>query len=74
MVSSLSNLVYNLAEEINKIKCKHCNCFLKYESINDNLILSCNKGYSNKLDEKLKINSKTHLSSLTMMPIHLFCY
>ena len=78
MLSSLSNLVYNLAEEINKIKCKHCNCFLEYESIKDNLIkykcLSCNKGYSNKLDEKLKINSKTHLSSLTMMSIHLFCY
>ena len=74
MVSSLSNLVYNLAEEIDKIKCKHCNCFLEYESINDNLILSCNKGYSKKLDEKLKINSKTHLSSLTMMSIHLFCY
>ena len=74
MVSSLSNLVYNLAEEINKIKCKHCNCFLEYESINDNLILSYNKGYSKKLDEKLKINSKTHSSSLTMMSIHLFCY
>ena len=62
MVSSLSNLVYNLAEDFNKIKCKHCNCFLEYESIKDNLIkykcLSCNKGYSNKLDEKLKINQK----------------
>ena len=34
------------------------NCFLKYESVKKNLIkykcLSCNKDYSNKLDEKFK--------------------
>ena len=57
MASSLSNLVDNLAEGIHKIKCKH-DCFLEYESVKDNLIkykcLSCNKDYSNKLDEKLK--------------------
>ena len=33
-------------------------CFLEYESVKENLIkykcLSCNKDYSNKLDEKLK--------------------
>ena len=28
MASSLSNLVDNLAEEIHKIKCKDCDCFL----------------------------------------------
>ena len=58
MVSSLLNLVDNLTEEIHKIKCKDCNCFLEYESVNDNLIkykcLSCNKNYSNKIHEKLK--------------------
>ena len=58
MASSLSNLVDNLTEGIHKIKCKDCDCFLEYESINNNLIkykcLSCNKDYSNKLDEKLK--------------------
>ena len=58
MASSLSNLVDNLAEGIHKIKCKDCDCFLEYESVKDNLIkykcLSCNKDYSNKLDEKLK--------------------
>ena len=58
MASSLSNLEDNLAEGIHIIKSKDCDCFLDYESINDNLIkcksLSCNKGYSNKLDEKLK--------------------
>ena len=57
MASSLSNLVDNLAEGIHKIKCKDCNCFLEYESVKDNLIkykcLSCNKDYSNRLDEKL---------------------
>ena len=58
MASSLSNLVNSLAERIHKIKCKDCDCFLEYESVKDKLIkykcLSCNKDYSNKLDEKLK--------------------
>ena len=58
MSSSLSNLVDNLAEGIHKIKCKDCDCFLEYESVKDNLIkyncLSCNKDYSNKLDEILR--------------------
>ena len=58
MISSLSNLVDNLAERIHKIKCERCDYFIEYESVNDNLIkyksLSCNKNYSNKIDEKLK--------------------
>ena len=58
LVTSSSNLVYNLTEGIHKIKCKDCDCFLKYESIKDNLIkykrLSCNKDYSNEIDEELK--------------------
>ena len=53
-----SNLVDNLAEGNHKIKFKDCDCFLEYQSVNDNLIkykcLSCNTDYSNKLDEKLK--------------------
>ena len=57
MTTSLSNLFDNLAEGIHKIKCKDCDCFLEYESVKENLIkykcLSCNKDYSNKLDEKL---------------------
>ena len=40
------------------MKCKDCDSVLEYESVRDNLIkykcLSCNKDYSNKLDEKLK--------------------
>ena len=51
----LSNLVYNLAEGTHKIKCKDCDCFLDYESVKDDLIeykcLSCNKDYSNEIDE-----------------------
>ena len=62
MASSLSNLINNLAEGIHKIECKDCDCFLEYESIKDNLIkykcLSCNKNYSSKLDEELKIRFK----------------
>ena len=58
MATSLSNLVDNLTEGIHNIKCKHFGCFLEYESVKDNLIkykcLSCNKNYSNKIDEELK--------------------
>ena len=36
MASSLSSLVDNLSEEIQKIKCKDCNCFLEYERTNEN--------------------------------------
>ena len=55
MATSLSNLVDNFTEGIHKIKCKDCDCFFGYESAKDNLIkykcLSCNKNYSNKMDE-----------------------
>ena len=58
MASSFSSLVDNLTEEINKIKCKDCDCFLDYESVKDNSMkykcLSCNKNYSKKLDKELK--------------------
>ena len=58
MASSLSNLADNLAEGIHNTKCKDCDHFLKYESVKDNLIkykcLSCNKNYSNKIDQELK--------------------
>ena len=58
MASSLSNLVDNLAEGIQKIECKDCDSFREYESFSDDLIkhkcLSCNRDYSNKLDEKFK--------------------
>ena len=58
MVTSLSNLVDNLTKGIHKFKCKNCDCFLKYESVKENSIkykcLSCNKNYSNKIDEELK--------------------
>ena len=33
MITSLSNLVDNLAEGIHKIKCKDCDCFLEYQSV-----------------------------------------
>ena len=77
MANSLSNLVDNLTEEIHKIKCKDCDYFLEHESFEDYLMkykcLSCSKNYSNKLDEELKRNSRTHLSFLTMISINLFC-
>ena len=37
MASSLSSLFDNLAEGVHKIKCIYCDCFLEYESANDNL-------------------------------------
>ena len=57
MTTLLSNLVDNVTEGIHKIKCKDCD-FLEYESVKANSIkckcLSCNKNYSNKIDEGLK--------------------
>ena len=50
MASFLSNLVDNLAEGIDRFKCKDCNYFLEYESANYNIInhkcLPLNKNYS----------------------------
>ena len=58
MATSLSNLVDNFTERIHKNKCKNCDCFLKYESVKDDSMkykwLSCNKNYSNKINEELK--------------------
>ena len=58
MTTSLSKLVDNLVKAIYKIKWKDCDCFLEYDSAKDDLInercLSCNKDYSNKLNEELK--------------------
>ena len=77
MASSLSNLVDNLGEGIHKIKCKDCICFLQCESVNDSLIkykcLSCNKIYSNKINQKfLKSDLGIHLSFLIMILMNLF--
>ena len=58
MAISLSNLVDNLTEVIHKIKCKDCDCFFEYESVEENSVkykcLFCNKDYSNKIDEELR--------------------
>ena len=58
MASSLSNLVDNFAKEIHKVKFKDCHCFLEYESVKENSVkykcLSCNKDYSNNIDEASK--------------------
>ena len=58
MATSLSNLVGNLTEGTHKIKCNDCDYFLEYQSVKDNFIkykrLSCNKDYSNNIDEGLK--------------------
>ena len=65
MATSLSSLIDNITEEIYKIECNDCDCFLENESVKDNSIkyiyLSCNKSYSNKIDERWKRCSITHL-------------
>ena len=62
-MTSLSNLVDNLAEVIHEIRCRYCDCFLVYNRAKDVLIkytcLSCNKDYSKKIDEELKNKSKS---------------
>ena len=54
VVSLLWNLVDSLSEEIHKINCKDCDCFLECKSLKGNSIkwkgLSCKKDYSKKLD------------------------
>ena len=71
MATSLSNLVDNLTEGIHKTKCKDCDCFLEYESVKEILIkykfTSCNKDYSNEIDEELK------KSFLIMISVNSFC-
>ena len=59
MVTSSWNLVDNLTEGIQKVRCKDYDCFFEYESVTDNLVkinayLVLNKIYSNKIDEELK--------------------
>ena len=38
MANSLSNIVDNLAERIDKVECKNCDCFFEHESVKDSLI------------------------------------
>ena len=63
MATSLSNRADNLTDGIHKIKCKDCDCFIEYESVKENLIkykcLSCNKNYTNTIDEELKKRFKS---------------
>ena len=65
--TSLSNLFDNLTEGIRKTKWKDCDYFLEYESVEDNLIkykcLSCNKDYSEKIDEEFKNRFKNTFKS-----------
>ena len=62
MASSLSNLVYNLAEGTHKVKCKDCDCFFFNMRVSMTIWkykwLSCNKDYSSKLDKKSKKSFK----------------
>ena len=38
MATSSSNLIHNLTEGVQKTKFEECDCFLKYESVKDNLM------------------------------------
>ena len=63
MAISLSSLADNLVEEIHKIKCKTCDCFLEYESDKVNSIkyncLTCKKDYRSRIDKEFKKRFKT---------------
>ena len=77
MTPSLSNLVDNVTEGNRKIKYKDYDyCLLEFENVKDNLIkykcLSCKKDYSNKIDEELKKDSRTHSGFLIMLSINSF--
>ena len=77
MMSSLSNLVDNLAEGIHKTKCKGCASFLEHKCINDNLINYNCLFFNQKLLKQgwrriKKRDSGIHLSFLEMMSTNLF--
>ena len=78
MASSLTNLVDDLAEGIQKIIWKNFNRFLDYESANDNLTkykcLSCHKNYSNMIAEKSKMIFKNTFKFLIMILMNLIYY
>ena len=58
MATSLSKFVDNLTEGMHEIKSRGRGCSLEHESVKNNLkkynYLSCNKNYSEKLNEGLK--------------------
>ena len=68
LASSLSNVADNFARRIHKTKLKDYNCFFQYESVNENLVnykfWSCNKNYSKKINENLKIFFKNTFNFL----------
>ena len=57
-IDSARFIASSLQKKFLKTKYKYCDFSFKYESIKDNLIkyksVSCNKDYSNKLDEEIK--------------------
>ena len=86
MTSALSNLVKNLTERIHKIKyknckmcgikCKDCECYLKYTSVKDDLIeyqcLCCNKSYQKTSNENIKKRFAITSKLVIMTSISLF--
>ena len=78
MVSSLPNLVDNVAEGVHKIKSKDCDCFLEYEGVKGNLIklnvYIAMKISQTRIMKNYKIDSRTHLSFLIMISINVLCY
>ena len=61
-LSSLSNLVDNLAEGICKFKCIDCDWFCEYKTVKDENIIkyklpSCNENYSSNI----KIATQKHI-------------
>ena len=59
----MANSLSNLAEGTRKVKCKACDCYLEYKNFTEYSVkykcLSCNKDYSNIIDEELKKRSKS---------------
>ena len=78
MVSSLSNLVDNLAEGIHTIKCTNCKtCCLEYTHLKDGLIefkcLYCYKISKKNLCKLTNIkNLSIHINLLTKISVSLF--
>ena len=79
MAISLSSFVDNLAEQIHKIKCKDCDCFLNmkvsmkiYTIYLINYVYIVIKTSQKRLTKNKKNKSKTY-SSFLLVLITLFC-
>ena len=77
MAISSSSMADNIAEEIQKIKCKDCDCFLwiwKCQGkLNEIKMSILQKRLFKQACWRIKSDSRTHLTFVIITSINLFC-